>query len=188
MTPFTLEDAGPVPITRSPSVDEPPQRSSGVLVADDDEAVRRMLAVGMRTHGFAVWLAANGREAVDLYREHPDVIDVVLLDVRMPGLDGPGTLAALREIDPRVRCCFMTGDAGHYADRMLADLGAAAVFRKPFRLREVAQRLMRLAGTIDRDGASREDYWDDDGGGSAATRPPSRRSGRTQDATPDGEM
>jgi DNA-binding NtrC family response regulator len=188
VTPFTLGTAGPVTTTSSPSVDGPPQRSSGVLVADDDEAVRRMLAVGMRTHGFAVWLAANGREAVELYREHADGIDVVLLDVRMPGLAGPGTLAALQEIDPRVRCCFMTGDAGYYSDRMLVELGAAAVFRKPFRLREVAQRLRRLTVTIDHYIASREDYWDDDGGGSAATRTQSRRSGATQDATLGGDL
>jgi CheY-like chemotaxis protein len=159
-----------------------------VLVADDDEAVRRLLAIGMRTHGFAVWLARDGPEAVDLYRAHRDEIDVVLLDVRMPGLDGPGTLAALREIDPRVRGCFMTGDAGHYTDRTLVELGAAAVFRKPFRLREITRQLLHLAGTIDRDGGSRADRWDDDGGGSAATRPPSRRSGSTQGATPDGDM
>jgi hypothetical protein len=65
----------------------------------------------------------------------------------------------------------MTGDPGHYTDQMLVDLGAAIVFPKPFRLREVAQQLMRLASTIDRDEASREDHWDDDGGGSTATRP-----------------
>jgi len=174
VTPFTHGAAGPVPTTNSPSVDGPPQRSSGVLVADDDEAVRRMLAEGMRTHGFAVWLAASGREAVELYLAHRDRIDVVLLDVQMPGLNGPVALAALREIDPRVHCCFMTGDAGHYTDSMLAGLGAAAVFRKPFRLGEVAQRLMRLAGTIDRDGAPRQDSREDDGGCSAATGPTSR--------------
>ena len=63
----------------------------------------------MRSHGLAVWLAADGPEAVELYRGHRDTIDVVLLDVQMPGLDGPATLTALREFDPGVLCCFMTG-------------------------------------------------------------------------------
>ena len=108
-----------------------------------------MLGVGMRSHGFAVWLACDGPEAVDLYRAHRDGIDVVLLDVQMPGLDGPETLAALRELNPRVRCCFMTGDLGLYADRTLLDLGAATVFMKPFRLSEVAHQLVHLAITIE---------------------------------------
>jgi DNA-binding response OmpR family regulator len=123
-----------------------------------------MLGVGMRSHGFAVWLAGSGREAIELYRAHRDEIDVVLLDVKMPGLDGPGTLAALREIDPSVRCCFMTGDPGHYTPRMLVDLGAVIVFEKPFRPGEVARQLMSLARSVDRDGTSREEHWDDDGG------------------------
>jgi CheY-like chemotaxis protein len=47
-----------------------------------------------------VWLAAGGQEALDLYQRHREAIDVVLLDVRMPGLDGPQTLAALRALNP----------------------------------------------------------------------------------------
>ena len=123
-----------------------------------------MLGVGMRSHGFTVWLAADGREAVDLYREHRDGIDLILLDVQMPTLDGPGAITALREINPRVRCCFITGDPGRYTEQMLVDLGAVAVFRKPFRLSELAQQLVCLAYPINPDGTLREDHWDDDGG------------------------
>ena len=50
--------------------------------------------------------------AVDLYRRHRDEIAAALLDVRMPGMNGPETLEALREIDPHLRCSFMTGDPG----------------------------------------------------------------------------
>jgi CheY-like chemotaxis protein len=71
-----------------------------------------------------------------------------LLDVKMPGLDGRQALAALREIDPGVRCVFMTGyAAGPLAEELLA-LGAEQVVEKPFldlaalagTLREVADR------------------------------------------------
>jgi len=48
-------------------------------------------------------LAPNGREAIDLYQEHSERIALVLLDVRMPGLDGPETLEALRKINPAGR-------------------------------------------------------------------------------------
>jgi CheY-like chemotaxis protein len=57
----------------------------GNLVADDEESVRGVLDIGMRQQGFDVWLAADGQKALDLYRRHCEAIDVVLLDVRMPG-------------------------------------------------------------------------------------------------------
>src|SRR5690349_11978266 len=79
-------------------------RRHGVLVVDDQEGVRGVLGAMLRQEGFAVWLAADGWEAIDLYRSRRAAIDLVLLDVRMPGLDGPATLAALRGLDPRVRC------------------------------------------------------------------------------------
>lgn len=109
--------------------------------------MREVLHDKLRQEGFSVWLAADGQEALDLYRNHCDTIDVVLLDVRMPGLDGPQTLAALQEITPQVRCCFMSGYLGSYTEESLRDLGAAEFFAKPFRLAEVAHVLGELAGS-----------------------------------------
>jgi CheY-like chemotaxis protein len=121
-------------------------RTYGILVVDDEESVRRVLNLGLRQQGFAVWLAADGHVALDLYRRHRDAIDVVLLDVRMPAPDGPQTLAALRELNPRLCCCFMSGDPGRYTEEGLRDLGAATLLPKPFRLAEVTQSLWDLAG------------------------------------------
>jgi DNA-binding response OmpR family regulator len=120
-------------------------RTYGILVADDDEGVRRLLEIGLRQQGFAVWPAASGPEALDLYRRYRPAIDVVLLDVRMPAPDGPQTLVALREQNPWVRCLFMSGDLGRYTEWELENLGAAAVLQKPLRLTEVAQVLRGLA-------------------------------------------
>jgi len=133
----------------SPAASFASPRTYGILVVDDEWTVRAVLSVVLREKGFALWLAANGQEAVDLYRRCHETIDVVLLDVLMPGRDGPQTLAALQEINPRVRCCFMSGDLGRYTERELRDLGAAAVIQKPFRVAEVAQMLWELASEAD---------------------------------------
>jgi DNA-binding NtrC family response regulator len=120
-------------------------RKYGLLVADDEGEVRDVLNDGLQREGFSVWLAADGQEALDLYRNHCETIDVVLLDVCMPGLDGPQTLTALQDITPQIRCCFMSGSLGRYTAEHLRDMGAATFFAKPFRLAEVAHVLGNLA-------------------------------------------
>jgi CheY-like chemotaxis protein len=117
-----------------------------VLVVDDDDGVRGMLDEWLRSQGFSVWLAATGQEALRLYRHHQEVIDVVLMDVCMPGLDGPRTLVRLKTMEPQVRCCFMSGNLGKYREAELIGLGAAKVIAKPFCLDEVARVLFDVAG------------------------------------------
>jgi hypothetical protein len=64
--------------------------------------------VSCTQHGFGVRLAADGREAAELYRKHRPDIGLVLLDTR---LGDPETLAALRDVDPQVRSCLLDRDA-----------------------------------------------------------------------------
>ena len=116
----------------------------GVLVVDDEEYLRQIFDIALRQEGFAVWLAADGLEALELYQKHHEAIDMVLLDVRMPGLDGPGTLTALRRLNPKVCCCFMSGDLALYKERSLRDSSAGPVLYKPFRLEELARRVRQL--------------------------------------------
>jgi len=119
-----------------------------VLVVDDEPLLLQMLGLALPYHGFAVRQAGGGRQALDLYRQHRDSTRVVLLDAKMPDLDGRQALAALREIDPGVRCVFMTGYAADSFVEELLALGAEQVVDKPFR------DLAALAGTL-RDAAPR---------------------------------
>src|SRR3954470_4105826 len=79
-----------------------------VLVVDDEPLVRSLLGHVLQSRGYRFLPAAGGVEAVGLYREHAAAIGLVLLEVQIAGMDGPRTLAALRHIDPHVRCCFMS--------------------------------------------------------------------------------
>lgn len=67
----------------------------------------------------------------------------------MPGRDGPETLAALRELDPHLRFCFMTGESGRYSDQDLLGLGALAVFHKPFTPGELVGPLTMITTPTD---------------------------------------
>jgi CheY-like chemotaxis protein len=118
---------------------------AGILVADDDPDVRAFLMMSLKQHGFNVWLAATSYEALALYRSHGESIAVVLLDVDLPGLDGPHTLKALYVQNPEVRCCFTGGDLGPYTREQLRQTGAVAVFTKPFQMAKLVAELRRLA-------------------------------------------
>ncbi len=114
----------------------------GVLLAEDEPVIRDLLGHLLRAKGFAVWSAADGREALDVYGRHRDDIRAVLLDVHMPRLDGPQTLRALRQLDPEVRCCFITGTVGDgEEEEALRALGPTAVLHKPCTPEELADAL-----------------------------------------------
>src|SRR5437660_9448725 len=101
--------------------------SPGVLIVDDQPDVLALLQTVLRHYGFAVFLAPTGQGAVELYRYHRSEITLVLLDVAMPGWDGPRTLRALRAVNPEVVCCFVTGAAPEGTEQDLRALGAARV-------------------------------------------------------------
>lgn len=100
-----------------------------VLLVDDEERFRDTLSKLLTRHGFAVRAACGGEEAVALLREAP--CDVIVLDVKMPGLSGQGALPLLREACPEAEVLVLTGHASvDIASAMIAG-GAADYLLKP---------------------------------------------------------
>jgi CheY-like chemotaxis protein len=127
------------------NTDLPLLQRPGVLVVDDDPLIRSVLRTGLERHGFRVFLATGGAGSTRSVPTASASLAVVLLDIRMPGLDGPQTLDRLRHLNPDVLACFMSGDTSSYDPEELEARGACHVFPKPFRLDDVAQRLWLLA-------------------------------------------
>jgi len=101
------------------------------LIVDDDAVVRTILGMLFRQQGLPVRLAGNGKEGVEIYQRHRDEIALVLMDVRMPVMDGPHTLMRLQEINPSVACYFMSGDWHPYTEDELIRMGALGLAVKP---------------------------------------------------------
>jgi CheY-like chemotaxis protein len=118
-----------------------------VLLVDDEPDIRRVAKLGLaRVGGMEVVEAANGTEA--LARAKEDKFDAVLLDVMMPVLDGPSTLARLRE-DPAtagIPVVFLTAKAIAAEVDRLKSLGAAGVLTKPFDPMTLARDLKGVLG------------------------------------------
>ena len=101
-----------------------------MLIVDDEAPVRDVLNDYFVERRFAVMTAANGQDALAAFaRERPDV---VLLDVRMPGLDGLAVLKRLREVDPGVAVIMVTANEDVTVARETLAIGAFDYVAKPF--------------------------------------------------------
>src|SRR5262245_24375263 len=124
--------------------DPSPADRPGVLIVDDERLLRTLLQVALERQGLRVFLAGDGPEAIALFREHHRQIALVVTEVLLPGMSGFEAAAALRQINPAVRLCFMTADIS-FSIETEALAGGASVLHKPFPLPETAQRLAQLA-------------------------------------------
>lgn len=91
--------------------DDHPQGHETLLLVDDEEVIRGFATEILSAHGYQVIACQNGREASELYAASPGKIDLVILDLFMPVMDGKETLAALKKINPQVRVVISSGYA-----------------------------------------------------------------------------
>jgi len=110
-----------------------------VLVVDDEEVVRGAAAAMLRHLGYEVVALADGEEAVLYYRHFGERIDLVLLDMVMPGMGGRETLKALREVDDGVKVVLSTGFGLNEAAQTILDEGAIGFAQKPYRAADLSQ-------------------------------------------------
>ena len=120
-----------------------------VLVVDDEPPIRRALQIGLRAQGYDVLIAADGRTALEAWRE--DAPDVVLLDLGLPDRSGFEVLRALREWST-IPVVVVSARHGSTDKVDALDLGADDYVTKPFGMDELMARLraaVRRAGTLD---------------------------------------
>jgi len=133
----------------SPPVEEeaePGREWGGVLLVDDEEQVLEVARDFLARAGFTVLTAVSGEQALETYQERPDLIDLVVLDLGMPGMGGRRCLRELTRLDPEVRVIIASGYSGEgLAGEMILD-GAREFVAKPYRLPELVRAIRRHLG------------------------------------------
>ncbi|MEV5704201.1 response regulator [Actinoallomurus sp. NPDC052274] len=117
-----------------------------VLVVDDDEVIRQLIAVNLQLEGFEVLTAVDGQDCLDRVRDIAP--DVITLDVMMPRLDGWVTAVKLRD-DPLTRdikVVMITARAQEHDIRRGHEIGVDAYVTKPFDPAELIRTVRELAG------------------------------------------
>ena len=122
-----------------------PRHSPGVLLVDDDAALRSVLVRQLQAHGYRVIPAASGAEALTILADEAETIDLLLTDVMMPGLLGPELVAIVQLRWPSVACLCMTGGADDSVLQLIRDSDTPCL-EKPFtdaQLQEALEALQR---------------------------------------------
>ncbi|HXZ44338.1 MAG TPA: response regulator, partial [archaeon] len=116
-------------------------RREKILVIDDDESLRRVLEYNLAQEGYAVLSAASGEQGLELLKK--EGADVVVTDVRMPGMDGLQVLEGVRKVDPNIQVVILTafGTIEMAVEAMKA--GAFHYISKPFNRDELKLTLKK---------------------------------------------
>jgi signal transduction histidine kinase len=138
LVPPDEEIVRPGPVAR-----EPVLGAGRILVVDDEEGVRHFAEQALTHLGYTVDVFADGRSAVEHYRAHHADIDLVLLDLIMPGLDGEGTFVLMQEIDPQVRVVVASGFHREKVMDTLLEQGALGFVDKPFGVSDLSREIAR---------------------------------------------
>ena len=130
-----------------PSVERPVSDLSGhgvILVVDDDDYILQAVYVALESFGYSVLLANSGAAAIQIFEERSEQIDLVLLDMLMPGMTGEETFGALRAIRADVKVLLSTGFAPDEAAQRFTDEGLAGFLRKPYDPNQLAGEVQRI--------------------------------------------
>jgi two-component system cell cycle sensor histidine kinase/response regulator CckA len=112
-----------------------------ILLVDDEEGPIQVEKLMLKELGYRVMTAESGREAIDIYAEHTDTVDLIALDMIMPEMNGRATYEELRKINPDVRVLLVSGYSLNKQVEELLDLGCKGFIQKPFDIIELSRTL-----------------------------------------------
>ena len=120
-----------------------------VLIVDDEPAILKFCGEMIESLGFKVLSASGGQEAVNLYQEHYNHIDLVILDMVMPVMDGWGVYQALKIINPHVKIIIASGYIlDERAERIISE-GPHRKLKKPYTRSELARTIAEVTASSD---------------------------------------
>jgi len=115
-----------------------------VLLVDDQEAV---IAVGnaiLHTLGYTVIMAKNGKEAIAIFEGNKEKIDLVILDMIMPGMSGAETFDAIKGINPGIKVILSSGYSLEGQAAKILERGCNGFIQKPFNVSDLSRKIREV--------------------------------------------
>jgi CheY-like chemotaxis protein len=135
-----------------------------ILLVDDEESVRSVGTRILERLGYKVILASSGQEALNIVQKRHEPIDLIVLDMIMPGLSGRETFYRLKEIDPGIKVLLYSAHSMDEDVHLMLEKGALGFIQKPYRIAALSQKIAEMLG--DRPVGSRSEDVEPDGQGS----------------------
>jgi PAS domain S-box-containing protein len=126
--------------------DLPAARGNLILAVDDESFILTAVKATLEGAGYRVVTATGGAMALELFRQQQADVAAILVDMMMPGMDGPATLRALREIDPRVQMIASSGLRAMDHTAKAVEEYAAAFLQKPYTDKQLLSTLSKVLG------------------------------------------
>ncbi len=117
-----------------------------ILLVDDEEIITYTGEQMLKKLGYNVIVAENGKKAIDIFEKEHKNIDLVLLDMVMPGMGGMETFDRLKELDSNVRVLLSSGYSLDGQAREIMDRGCNGFIQKPFTLNTISQKVREILG------------------------------------------
>lgn len=126
-----------------------------VLIAEDEVSIRDFVVINLRRNGYDVLEASNGEEAINLFNDNSDIIDIVILDIMMPIVDGLEVCKYVRDKSKRIGIIMLTARTQEMDKVTGLMVGADDYVTKPFSPSELMARIdavyRRVSLTVDND-------------------------------------
>ena len=112
-----------------------------ILFVDDEDMIIQVGQDMIESLGHEVWTAKNGKEAIEIYKKNIDKIDMVMLDIIMPVMDGGETYDKLKEINPDIKVLLSSGYGINGQATEILDRGCNGFIQKPFNMRALSKKI-----------------------------------------------
>jgi len=115
-----------------------------ILIIDDEEEILKVTAEMLKSLGYKVIIANDGKEAIEIYQKNKKDIQLVILDIIMPGMNGKEVYETLRTIDPKIKVIISSGYSFNNQINEILKQKCAAFIQKPFSLKELSQIIRKV--------------------------------------------
>jgi len=133
------------PFPRVPSIDEGPMpHRETILLVDDHPSIRKLLGSILKSEGYAVLEAEDGRQALELCRRYESRIHLLFTDIVMPGMNGSKLAEQVVMLRPGIQILYMSGYVDPLAFTRLQPQGDDHFLKKPCDIQEISRKVRSL--------------------------------------------
>ena len=116
-----------------------------ILVAEDDESVRFLIKEVLEKVGYRVIAAINGLDAVERYKENKEKIDLLIFDIKMPGMNGKEAYDEIKKITPGMKAIFISGYSEGIIDQSLFEGNSVSFVKKPVLPSKLIEKIRKMS-------------------------------------------